>query len=205
MERSTSRIRHDTTDIVRGLLQRARLKYLERHHDKRYVKAGFTFVNSGVSIGLLAVVAHFAQSPFIFPSLGTTAFLVFYRPMASSASPRNAICGHGLAAMVGWLSLFLFGMTDATSALQGGITWPFVGAAALSLAGTNGLLVLLDISHPPAAATTLIVALGLMSHLWQIPVLVAGVTLLVAQAFALNRLAGVPYPVWKPAGREVAE
>jgi len=36
-----------------------------------------------------------------------------------------------------------------------------------------------------------------MPHAWQIPVLVVAVALLVGQAILINRLAGVPYPLWK--------
>ena len=70
--------------------------------------------------------------------------------------------------------------------------WPRVGAAALSLGVTSGLMVWLQVPHPPAGATTLIVSLGVMPQLWQIPVLMAAVVLLVAQAFVINRLAGIP-------------
>ena len=59
-------------------------------------------------------------------------------------------------------------------------------------------MVLLRVVHPPAGATTLIVSLGLMPQLAQVPVLLAGVALLLLQAAVLNRLAGIPYPLWSP-------
>ena len=40
------------------------------------------------------------------------------------------------------------------------------------------------------------VALGTMTSLHQIEVLLAGVVLLLIQAMVINRLAGIPYPVW---------
>ncbi len=186
--------------VVRGLLRRIRRRPLKQRYGERVAAAVFTLVNGSLSIGLMAMLAHFARSPFIFPSLGPTAFLLFYRPLATSASPRSTTLGHLIGAAVGWLSLALFGLLDAPSALASGVGWPRVGAAALSLGGTGGIMVLLRAVHPPAGATTLIVSLGLMSHPWQIGVLMAAVLLLTGQAFAINRLAGFPYPRWRAIG-----
>ena len=158
----------------------------------------FNLVNGGLSIGLLAVVAHFTRSPFIFPSLGPTAFLLYYQPTAVASSPRNTLIGHFIGAAVGWICLAVFGLQDAPPALISGVSWARVGAAALSLGCTSALMVLSRAPHPPAGATTLIVSLGLMPYLWQIPVLMGAVLLLTGQAFLINRLAGIKYPYWRP-------
>ena len=60
-------------------------------------------------------------------------------------------------------------------------------------------MVWLRVPHPPAGATTLIVSLGILREPWQLLVLMGAVLLLVIQAFVINRLAGIPYPVWAPA------
>ncbi len=70
-------------------------------------------------------------------------------------------------------------------------------AAALSLSATAALLVLVRVSHAPAGATTLIVSLGIISQPKHLIVIEAAVILLVAQAFVINRIAGLPYPIWK--------
>lgn len=183
-------------EVLLGLFRRFRLTELLRHHDPTRMLALFSFVNGGLSIGLLAVVAYLTHSPFLFPSLGPTAFLFYYRPTSTAACPRNTLIGHFIGATLGWLCLAGFGLLDAPPALLSGITWAHVGAAALSLGGTSALMVLLRAAHPPAGATTLIVSLGLMPHLWQIPVLMGAVLLLTAQAFVINRLAGISYPFW---------
>lgn len=186
------------TELVYGLLRRFQPAALSRRYEPRRVLALFNFINGSLSIGLLAAVAHVSQSPFIFPSLGPTAFLLFYRPTAESSSPRHALLGHFIGAAAGWLSLAAFGLLDAPPALEAGVSWARVGAAALSLGGTSALMVLFRAAHPPAGATTLIVSLGFMPHLWQIPVLMAAVLLLLVQAFLINRLAGIRYPFWRP-------
>lgn len=182
--------------LATGLLSQLHLERLSRRFEPQVVLAAFNFVNGAVSIGLIATVALLTQEAFIFPSLGATAFILFYVPLAQPASPRNALCGHLVGAVAGWISLLVFGLLDAPSAMAGGVDWPRVGAAALSLGTTSSMMVLLRVSHPPAGATALIVSLGLMPHLGQIPILLCGVSLLLAQAFVMNRLAGIPYPLW---------
>jgi CBS domain-containing membrane protein len=86
----------------------------------------------------------------------------------------------------------------AGPALSEGVTWPRVIAAGLSLGLTSGLMVLLKSAHPPAGATTLIVSLGILRQPWQLLFLMGEVVLLTLQAIAINRLAGIPYPLWSP-------
>jgi CBS-domain-containing membrane protein len=186
------------SDVVLGLGNRFRLKPLTERFNSVAVLGAFAFVNGLVSIGLMSLVALLTKQPFIFPSLGPTAFLLFYTPTLPTASPRNTLCGHLIGAVAGYVSLAIFGLLDAGPALVVGVSWARVGAAALSLALTSGVMVWLRVPHPPAGATTLIVSLGLITSRPQLGVLMLGVLLLVVQGFAINRLAGVPYPLWAP-------
>ena len=188
----------EMSDIVIGLIRRFQLSELTKYHNSTIVLAVFSLINGFISIGLMSVVALFTKGPFIFPSLGPTAFLFFYTPTAPPSSPRNTICGHLIGALAGWASLALFGLTAAPPALASGVAWPRVGAAALSLGLTAGLMVLCKVPHPPAGATTLIVSLGLMPHIQQVPILMAAVVLLTLQAIIINRLAGIDFPLWAP-------
>lgn len=79
----------------------------------------FNLAGGGLSIGLLAAVAHFFHSSFLFPSLGPTAFLLFSTPTARVASPRNTLLGHLIGALAGWLGLAAFGLLHAPPALVG--------------------------------------------------------------------------------------
>ena len=194
----------EMSDILFGIFTRARLPWLLQHHSRIPVLAIFSFINGCISIGLMSVLAVITGSPFIFPSLGPTAFLFFYTPTAPAASPRNTVIGHAIGAAAGYFSLVVTGLTMAGPALAVGVTWPRVIAAALSLGLTAGLMVLLKSPHPPAGATTLIVSLGILHKPEQLVLLMVAVVLLTIQAFVINRLAGIPYPVWNPV-REPAE
>ncbi len=188
----------EMSDIVRGLLRHIRLPWLTQHYAKTPVLAIFSFINGCISIGLMSALALITGSPFIFPSLGPTAFLFFYTPRAPSASPRYTLVGHTIGVLAGYFSLVVTGLTTAGPALTVGVTWPRVIAAALSLGLTSGLMVLFKSPHPPAGATTLIISLGLLTKPWQLLVLLIAVVLLTLQALAINRLAGIPYPLWNP-------
>jgi CBS domain-containing membrane protein len=188
----------EMSDIILGLLNRLRLPWLVAHKPRVVVLAIFSFINGCISIGIMAALALVTHSPFIFPSLGPTAFLFFYTPTAPPASPRNTIVGHAIGVLAGYLSLVVTGLTTAGPALAVGVTWPRVIAAALSLGLTAGFMVLFKSPHPPAGATTLIISLGILTKPWQLLLLMFAVLLLTCQAFIINRLAGLPYPFWNP-------
>jgi CBS-domain-containing membrane protein len=158
----------------------------------------FALVNGVLSIGVMSAAAWATGSPFVFPSLGPTAFLFFYTPTAASAAPRNTVFGHLIGALAGYLALVVFGLTEAAPAFETGVSAARVGAAAVSLGLTSGLMVWFRVPHPPAGATTLIVSLGILRTPAQLSVLMLAVVLLTVQGFVINRLAGIDYPAWRP-------
>jgi CBS-domain-containing membrane protein len=187
----------DMASIVFGLARRARIPRLVDQHDSTTVMGFFALVNGIISIAVMSTTALVTGAPFIFPSLGPTAFLHFYTPTAPAASPRNTIIGHAIGAGAGYLALVIFGLTDAGPALVEGVAWDRVGAAALSLGLTSGLMVWLRAPHPPAGATTLIVSLGILPDPVDLAVLMLAVVALVGQAYVMNHLAGIDYPRWR--------
>jgi CBS domain-containing membrane protein len=185
------------SDRVRGLGRRLQMQYLMEHQHSRWLLALFGFVNGCLAIAIMALAALATDEPFIFPSLGPTAFLFFYTPLAATAAPRNTIIGHLLGATMGWVSLAIFGLTDEESAFVTGVTVERVFAAGLSLGLTSSAMILVDAPHPPAGATTLIVSLGVLTELDQLLVLMLAVVMLTALAFVINRFVGIPYPLWR--------
>lgn len=179
------------------LLARLRLTRLLTWMPARLVWAIYILVNGFLTIGILALLAVFTRTPFVFPSLGPTAYLFFFSPLAEASSPRNAVLGHAIALICGYGAFFVMGLTSFHNGIPSHILWPRVFAAALSLSATGAAMVLLDIFHPPAGATTMIVSLGIISEPRYLLVIEAAVILLTVQAFLINRLAGLPYPVWE--------
>ena len=157
------------------------------------------FVNGFITIGVLALLALVSRNPFVFPSLGPTAYLLFFSPLARTSSPRNTIFGHAIGLICGYAAFVATGAGALPFGVHPGIFWPRILAAALSLSATGAFMVLLDVSHPPAGATTLIVSLGIISKPRELVIIEVAVFLLVAQALVINRLAGLPYPWWNAA------
>src|SRR4029450_12686021 len=127
---------------------------------------------------------------------GATAFLLFFTPTTPAASPRNALCGHAIGIACGYAALWVTGLQDAGPGIVTRLGWTRVLATALSLATTGALMILLNVRHPPAGATALIVSLGEISRPAYLVVLEVAVGLLVGQAIIINRLTGVRYPFW---------
>ena len=184
--------------MVHKLVKRIGLGFLLRRFPVRLVMALFVFVGGFLTIGILSGVAMISGTPFVFPSLGPSAFEFFFHPTSPSACPRNAIYGHAIGILCGFGGLWLMGLVDAPSAMQEGIGWRRVLAVALSLAGTGALMILLDVTHPPAAATTLIISLGIIRKPYHLLTIEVAVVLLTILAIGINRLAEVDYPLWAP-------
>ena len=183
-------------DHILSLLRRLRLDWLLNHFPQRLVRSLYVFVNGFVTIGLLALLALLSRNPFVFPSLGPTAYLLFFSPLAKTCSPRNTIFGHAIGIICGYGAFVVTGAGALPFGVHPGIFWPRILAAALSLSATGALMVLLGVSHPPAGATTLIISLGIISKPRELVIIEVAVFLLVAQALVINRLAGLPYPLW---------
>jgi CBS-domain-containing membrane protein len=166
---------------------------------ERFGTAGdalYVFVACLLALAISGLAAYLFSEPLFFPSLGPTAFLFFEAPMAETSSPRNTLVGHLVAILAGALSLALFGLLDHPSVLQESVTLARVGAGALSVALTGAVLLLLRSSHPPTGATTLIVSLGFLQTPPEMVELMAGVVLLTIVGWTINRLLGVPVPLW---------
>lgn len=180
----------------RGLRSRLRLGYWLGRFPERPVWAAFMLVNGFLTIALLAGLALVTRTPLVFPSLGPTAFLFFFSPTSPAASPRSTLLGHAVGIACGYGALLLTGLEHAGPAMVMGVDLPRVLAAALSLAFTGALMILLAAAHPPAGATTLIISLGIVTRPSDLLVIEVAVALLTLQAIGINRLAGIDVPLW---------
>lgn len=109
-------------------------------------------------VGSLGLIAH---QPWLFPSLGPSVFLQAEQPDAPFAKFYHTLVGHLIGLCSGLLAVFLFHANTAPSVMgTGEITSARVAAAVLAVALNMLVGILLHASHPPAAATTLLVSLG---------------------------------------------
>ena len=117
-----------------------------------------------VAAGLVVLVGRMGVllgQPLLVPSLGPSAALIALLPSHPTARAWNTVTGHLIGLLAGFAAVALAGAASAPSVLSGGeLTWSRVGAATLAMALTLAGCALARAGHPPAAATTLLVALG---------------------------------------------
>jgi CBS domain-containing membrane protein len=123
--------------------------------------AAYGFAGCAIGIAVCGLAAHLAKQPLLFPSLGPSAPLFFEKPTAPESSPDSAVVGHLVGILAGLAAIAVFGLLDAPSVLEAGVSLARVGAAALSVALVALALPPLRASHP-SRATTLLVSLGLL-------------------------------------------
>ena len=185
---------------VLALLTHCQLRYLTRNFKNvKAVIIAFVVVEGIVAIGTIAAVARLTNFPLLFPPLGPSAFILFFTPMAARASPRNCVLAHTSGVIAGLLSLqlslFLFSQTGLVSG--SGSNWAQILAICLAMGLICGFMIGFNCSHPPAAATALMGAMGYFNSVPHVIGILSAVLFLVIEAFVFNRiLGGLPYPFW---------
>lgn len=111
-----------------------------------------------LTAGSLGLLLH---QPWLFASLGPTAYLYGHTPNQASARFYNTVIGHTAAILAAFIAVVLVHAETTPSVFTTHeLTWPRVAAAVLALTVAVPAELLLGASHPPAAATALLIALG---------------------------------------------
>lgn len=126
-------------------------------------------VAAGVATGSLlltpGVLAWLSGLPFLFPSLGPSAFLLAVDPDSPTAAPRRVLGGHVVGVFGGLLAYHLLapGLVATTVTAGSDAVVRLAASGSLALVVTAAGMVATDTRHAPACATTLIVSLGLLT------------------------------------------
>ncbi|MBN1846076.1 MAG: HPP family protein [Sedimentisphaerales bacterium] len=174
---------------------------LSRCDEKRAIGL-VTAIHAAITIITISGLAWLTDLPLLFPALGPSTFILFSNPLSIAGAPRSVIgghllclgCGYGSWHLVSWLVGSPVGIDTG-----GG---PLYLSAALGLALGALLLVRLNCPHPPACASSLVVALGMVTHLGDMLLMGLVVIWMTFQAILLNRFAGLPVPFWSATPRE---
>lgn len=184
-----------------AFLSRLQLRY--QHKNRPYRKIFTTiylFLATVTALGTITAMAYLTDLLLLFPPLGPSAFILFYTPLAESASPRNLILAHTVAVMCGLAALtvakLLFPEMPGTAATT--LNWYSITAIGLAMGGVSICMVLIKCVHPPAAATALIAAMGYLDNVAQVGGVIIAVLFLAMEAILFNRfIGGLPYPYWR--------
>jgi hypothetical protein len=138
-------------------------------------------------VGVTGVIA---RQPWLFPSLGPTAFTQTEYPGHRTARFYNVLMGHGCGVAAGLLAVFVSGASGPPSILATArLTTARMAAAAIAVALTILLTLLLRAAHPPAVSTSLLFALGVFRpNLHDVLVIGAGVLITACAGELLRRL-----------------
>lgn len=99
--------------------------------------------------------------PSLFVALGPTAMLLASNPGHATTRFHAVVLGHVTAFLCAWVALLLMGAGDSPSLLStSGVTVARVWASAFAVALTAVVQPSLRAYHPPAAATALLITLG---------------------------------------------
>lgn len=99
-----------------------------------------------VALTVLALVEALSRQRLLFASLAASAFLIYLDPQHGTNSVRTLVLSQLMAAVIGWLTFVSFGSG-------------YLAAGSAMISSTIVLMIVLDIMHPPAVATSLSFAL----------------------------------------------
>lgn len=115
-----------------------------------------------------ALIAWLTGRPFIFPSLGPSAYSLAINGR-DEATGRRVICGHLIGVLSGLLAYHMVAHGLALSVLPSAQSIPLLRLAAsgvISVVLTTAGMLAAKAQHPPACATTMIISLGILATSW---------------------------------------
>ena len=131
-----------------------------------------------LAVGSLSLAT---RQPWLFAALGPTAVLLAANPGHPTTRFHAIVIGHLVALLSAWIAILLMGVGDSQMVLAGsGIAVARVWASALAIALMAAVQPSFKAYHPPAAATVLLVTLGMYRLSWNSFVAMLGGVLVVA-------------------------
>lgn len=163
----------------------------------------YVTITATLALAMIGAFAVWRREPFVFPPLGPTIFILFAFPLAQEANPRNVIGAYLAGLIAGIVALLIFGLVDVPPDITD-LSWNRLGAILLSLALAIALIMGFRLLHVPGVATALVVGMGLLSHPEDWLFMLVGVLAVTVLAVAINRIVGIPHPLWKSPDAERA-
>ena len=129
-----------------------------------------------ITIGILTLLTYKTDfGVFIIASFGSSMVLLFGYPESPFAQPKNVFFGHLLTAVVGIFFLHF-------------IPLPLFITIPLAVGFGVGLMILFNVTHPPAGGNPIIVIIGGVSVEYLLSPVISGSIIIIIFAIILNRL-----------------
>ena len=143
--------------------------------NENILKSSIAALFSFLTIGALTLLTYKTEyGIFLIASFGSTMVLLYGYPESPFAQPKNIFFGHLLTALVGVLCLLLIPLPDY-------ILIPL--AAGLGV----GLMILFNVTHPPAGGNPIIVIIGGVSYDYLLSPIITGSIVILVFGVILNR------------------
>ena len=140
------------------------------------IKALIAGLFSAITIGALTLLTYKTEfGIFLIASFGSTMVLLYGYPESPFAQPKNIFFGHLLTAIVGVLFLYF-------------VQLPIYIIIPLAVGFGVGLMILMNVTHPPAGGNPIIVIMGSVSLDYLINPIIIGSLIILFFGVILNRL-----------------
>ena len=139
-------------------------------------------LHAGLLCTVLGTVAWITGQPFVFPSLGPSAFVLAFDRRGERGRGYRIVASHVIGAVVGFLAYVLFANGVSLTGTPPPLSMDglqLTASVVVSIVVTSWGLIATGTEHPPACATTLIVSLGLLSTPLQVATIVVAIVVLV--------------------------
>jgi len=140
------------------------------------IKSTYAAIFSAITIGVLTLLTYKTDyGIFLIASFGSSMVLLYGYPESPFAQPKNIFFGHLLASIVGVIFLYFFPL-------------PIYILIPLAVGVGVGLMILLNVTHPPAGGNPIIVIMGSVSLDYLINPIIIGSLIILVFGIILNRL-----------------
>ena len=141
-----------------------------------FKKAFTAGIFSIITIGCLTLLTYKTEfGVFLVASFGWSMVLLFGYPESPFAQPKNIFFGHLVTSVVGILVLFY-------------IPLPIYITIPVAVGAGVGLMIILNVTHPPAGGNPIIVIIGSVSLDYLINPIITGTIIILIFGIILNRL-----------------
>jgi len=157
---------------------------------RRMIRIALPPIAAGAVVLLIGFLGALAGIPWLFASLGPSAVLQASMPMMRMSRPYNVAVGHLIALGTGFFAVYITGAVHAPPyTVLHPIVLTRVWAAGIAITLAVACELAAKAQHAPAASTSLLVALGIVTPSWRGAfVFVCGILLVTVLGEGVRRL-----------------